>query len=265
MKLHILSDLHLEFGKSFDAPHTDADVIILAGDIDLHTRGLDWAAAQPAFGGKTVLYVPGNHEFYGAEYIGLRRELYRRAEALRAQGHAIHVLDMDAMEIGGVRFIGAICWTDYLLFGAAAHWQCMREARRMNDHRLIQFSAGRGQLDNYSLRSSLFLPEHAERFHARARAWLTEQLAVPYGGKTVIITHHLPSRRSVAARFENDLLSAAFASDLDDLIAQADLWIHGHTHDAFDYSLGKCRVVCNPRGYPGEQGTGFRPDFVVEI
>lgn len=265
MKIHILSDLHLEFGKGFDAPITDADVIVLAGDIHSHTHGLDWAAAQPAFGGKPVLYVPGNHEFYNNEYVGLRQELYRRAEALRAEGHSIFVLDGDAMEIGGVRFLGVVGWTDYMLFGEGSKFHCMREARRMNDHRLIQYVAGRGQLDNYSLRSSLFLPEHAERFHARARAWLAEQLAQPYAGKTVVITHHLPSMQSVAERFRGDLLSAAFASDLDDLVEQADLWIHGHTHDASDYSLGRCRVVCNPRGYPGELGTAFRPDLVIDL
>lgn len=265
MKLHVLSDLHLEFGKSFDAPATDADVIVLAGDIHSHTHGLTWAAGQPAFGGKLILYVPGNHEFYNAEYVGLRRELYLKAEALRAEGHAIHVLDADALEIDGTRFLGVVGWTDYLLFGKSVKWQCMREAKRMNDHRLISYVAGRGQLDSYMQRTSLFLPEHAERFHARARAWLTEQLAVPYAGKTVVITHHLPSMQSVAERFRDDLLSAAFASDLDKLVDQADLWCHGHTHDACDYTLGGCRVVCNPRGYPGELGTGFRPDLVVEV
>lgn len=265
MKIHILSDLHLEFGKSFEAPTTDADVIVLAGDIHSHTHGLDWAAAQPAFGGKPILYVPGNHEFFGCELVEMRAEMYRKAEALRADGHRIHVLDMDAMEIGGVRFLAATCWTDYLLFGEGSRFHSMREARRMNDHRLISYLAGRGQLDNYTRRSSPFLPEHAERFHGRARAWLSERLVQTYEGKTVVVTHHLPSRRSVATRFEDDLLSAAFASDLDDLVARADLWIHGHTHDGLDYRLGKCRVVCNPRGYPGEQQTGFRADLVIEV
>lgn len=264
MKIQVLSDLHLEFGVPFEAPHNDADVIVLAGDIHSHTHGLTWAASQPAFAGKVVLYVPGNHEFYGAEYVGLRRELYRTARVLREAGHKIHLLDCNAIEIGRVRFLGTVLWTDYKLFGEASKWQCMREARQINDHHLISYVAGRSQLDNYSLGSSLFLPEHAARFHARARAWLTEQLSQPFAGKTVVITHHSPSRKSVAARFDADILSAAFASSLDDLVVQADLWVHGHMHDCFDYEIGDCRVVCNPHGYPGER-TAFRPSLVIEL
>jgi predicted phosphodiesterase len=265
MKLHILSDLHLEFDRPFDADYNDANVVVLAGDIDLHTRGLVWASREPAFDGKTVIYVPGNHEYYGSELVEMRAEMYRKAEALRAEGHRIFVLDCDAIEIDCVRVLGATCWTDYRLFGEGLKDIAMLDAKRMNDHRLISFSDGRGQLDSYTKRSSLFLPQHAERLHQHARAWLTDQLAQPFDGKTVVITHHLPSWRSVATRFERDTLTPAFASNLDHLVEQADLWIHGHTHDAFDYQLGRCRVVCNPMGYPGERGTGFRPDLVMEI
>lgn len=265
MKIHILSDLHLEFGKSFDAPSTDADVIVLAGDIHFHTHGLDWAVTQPAFDGKTVIYVLGNNEFYNSELAAMRAEILQTAQGLRALGHRIYVLDCDSKEIAGVRFLGATLWTDFLLFGSVSKFQAMREALRMNDHRLISYASGRGHLDRHSQRSSPFLPEHAERFHVQARAWLADQLTQPFDGKTVVVTHHLPSRRSVPARFEHNLLSAAFASDLDLLAEQADLWIHGHTHDASDYRLGKCRIVCNPRGYPGEPYKGFQADIVVEI
>lgn len=266
MKLHILSDLHLEFG-GWDAPVTDADVIVLAGDIGSHTHGLDWAVAQPAFAGKPILYVAGNHEFYGAELLGLRKQIHLKAADLQAAGHRIHVLDNAAMEIDGVRFLGATLWTDYRLFGDGEAWSyAMKQAKHgLTDHSVI-FYVDRGEtLDSYAMRSRLFLPEHAYRLNRTARNWLTQQLALPFTGKTVVITHHLPSRQSVAERFDADILSAAFASSLDSLVEQADLWIHGHTHDAFDYYLGKCRVVCNPKGYPREIGTGFRPDLVVTV
>ena len=61
---------------------------------------------------------------------------------------------------------------------------------------------------------------------------------------------------------------AAFASSLEGLIEeyQPILWIHGHTHDPFDYELFATRVVCNPRGYPGEHlRNGFRPDFTLLV
>lgn len=264
MRLHVISDLHLEF-EDMKAPRTNSDVIVLPGDISLHTKGLDWASRQKAFRGKPIIYVPGNHEYYGAEYIELRRALYALAADLRSNGCDLHILDCDALQIGAVRFLGATLWTDYLLYGEAAKPMAMLEARRMNDHRLIQYAGGRGQLDNYSQRSQLFLPEHAERLHQQARSWLADSLGTPHTGKTVVITHHLPSRCSVATRFENDLLSASFASDMDALIPKADLWIHGHTHDAFDYHLDKCRIVCNPRGYPREYSTNFNPDLVIEV
>lgn len=266
MKLHILSDLHLEF-KTWEAPATDADVIILAGDICSHTHGLDWAVRQAAFAGKPIIYVIGNHEFYGAELIGLKKQIFAKAGVLRDKGHQIFVLDNESMEFEGVRIIGSTLWTDYKLFGAGMEMAfAQQEAKHsMNDHSCIFYAERGHQLDSYSRRSSLFLPIHAARIHVRSRVWLAAELAKPYAGKTVVITHHLPSMQSVAERFKGSVLSAAFASNLDRLVEKADVWIHGHTHDAFDYQLGNCRVVCNPKGYPGERNAGFRPDLVLEI
>jgi Icc-related predicted phosphoesterase len=87
----------------------------------------------------------------------------------------------------------------------------------------------------------------------------------------VVVSHHAPSPRSVAPRYGADLVSAAFASDLESLIEhyEPDLWIHGHTHDSFDYQLGRTRVVCNPRGYVSSQGnlenSRFDPELIIEI
>lgn len=266
MKIHVLSDLHLEVSK-WQAPETDADVIVLAGDIGRHTHGLGWAAEQPAFAGKLVIYIPGNHEFYEAELIGLRQQLYAKAETLRAAGHRIHVLDCNTLEFAGVRFLGATLWTDYRLFGDGEAWTfAMQQARLgMTDHFAIFYA------DQGKRRGRFFLPEHAYRRHMEARRWLARELAQPFAGKTVVVTHHLPSAKSVAERFGADPLSAAFASNMEDLTAGADLWIHGHTHDNFDYLLGNCRVVCNPRGYVSEryerrstENKLFDPHFVVE-
>lgn len=266
MKIHVLSDLHLEL-KSWDAPETDADVIVLAGDIGSHTHGLDWAARQSAFAGKPILYVIGNHEYYGAELLGLRKQIQFKAKALRAAGHAIFVLDNEAMVLGDVRFLGSTLWTDYRLFGDGMEMAfAMSEAKQcMNDHSCIFFAGNPGGAPDPTERGSrFFLPQHAAHLNRLARAWLTKRLAQSHPGPTVVVTHHLPSMRSVAARFESDVLSAAFASHLDELVEQADVWIHGHTHDAFDYRHGKCRVICNPRGYPSET-TAFRPTVVVEV
>jgi predicted phosphodiesterase len=261
MKLQILSDLHLELNDAWTPRQVDADVVILAGDIQSHTRGIEWA--RQVFGrerGLPVIYVAGNHEFYGAELHGLRKEM--RLAAVRA---GVFYLDDDEIEIQGVRFLGATLWTDFKLFGAGeAYGRALREARRyMNDFTAIRAAP-----------LPEFRPEDSVRLHERSRAWLRGRLEAPYEGKTVVVTHHAPSIASIAPRFKDDLVSAAFASDLTGLVGLADLWVHGHTHAFCDYELDGCRVVCNPRGYVQRDGfdrrvaaekTGFVPDLVVEV
>jgi predicted phosphodiesterase len=60
MRLHVLSDLHLEFGSDPKIPPTDADVVVLAGDIHLGREGRRWARKQ--FPEKPVIYVLGHTE-----------------------------------------------------------------------------------------------------------------------------------------------------------------------------------------------------------
>ena len=247
MKLHILSDLHIEFAD-FEPPSTDTDVVVLAGDIGVGIDGLMWACER--FANTPVIYVPGNHEFY-------RQDLDLIAQLRAASPQHVHVLNDDQVVIDGVRFLGSVLWTDFGLFGEADKFFAMRHAEQfMADFSLIQNS---GQP---------FTPRDSVAVHETSRAWLGARLTESFDGKTVVVTHHAPSARSVAPRFASNPLSPAFASELDPVIAAAEpaLWIHGHTHDAFDYNLYSTRVVCNPRGYPGENpASGFRSDLVVEV
>ena len=100
--------------------------------------------------------------------------------------------------------------------------------------------------------SSPLTPDIAQRWHRHSIKWLSRELAKPFAGKTVVVTHHAPSRRSVPDCYARHPATPAYASACDALVAQADLWIHGHVHQACEYTIGKCRVVCNPRGYGGE-------------
>ena len=162
---------------------------------------------------------------------------------------------------GGVRFLGATLWTDFLLYGAQEQAAAMRQAEQvMTDYRRIRLAAPNER------------PLQADdtlQLHQRQRAWLDARLDEPFDGKTVVVTHMAPSMRSVASRYAADLTSAAFASPLDALAARADLWVHGHMHDTFDYHIGATRVVCNPCGYlhrgGGNENAGFDPAFVVEV
>jgi predicted phosphodiesterase len=248
MKLHILADLHIEFGP-FKPPKTDADLVILAGDTDLNTRGITWA--KESFADKPVIYVPGNHEYYGEVYPHLREKM-REAAA----DSNVHLLDCGRYEQDGVVFLGATMWTDFRLMGNQP-LAILAAQRSMSDFMRIMTDSP----------NKRFRPEDTIQIHAREKAWLKKELQASTGKKIVVVTHHLPSLRSVAERYRNDQLSAAFASNLDDLITEsgAKLWVHGHTHTTCDYMLGETRVLCNPRGYAGKEDTRYNPNFVVEI
>ncbi len=247
MKLHVLSDLHTEFA-AFEPPRTGADVVILAGDIGVGTDGIDWAAR--VFPDRPVVYVPGNHEYYG-------HDIARAADLWTDVPDHVRLLDDDACEIDGVRFLGSTLWTDFRFYGEADAPAARRHANViLRDYESISIDARR------------FTPEDSVELHERCRAWLEGELAREHDGPTVVVTHHLPALPSVAPRYADDALNPAFASRLEPVIEahRPALWIHGHTHAACDYEIFGTRVVCNPRGYPSEFGAGsFRADLVIEV
>ncbi|QYY30856.1 metallophosphoesterase [Cupriavidus pinatubonensis] len=262
MKIRILSDLHIEHNMPQAIPDCDADLVILAGDIANGRTGIDWAAC--VFD-KPVLYVPGNHEYYESTFETVDRLM---AEAA-AEHRQVQLLVEGVAEFGTdphqrVRVIGTTWWTDYALFGADRRDASMQACSSvMLDHRLIELADNHGRLRH-------FTPQDALTRHEAASAWLAAQLAQPFDGKTVVVTHHGPDLGSLDPRFSHDLVSGGFLSRRPDLVAQADLWIHGHTHTSFDYGIDNSRVVCNPRGYvsrsTGElENSRFDWCYVVEI
>lgn len=250
MKIQLASDLHLEFlqrnwpGERLIAPTTGADVLVLAGDIANGADGFKLFADWPT----PIICVAGNHEFYGHAMEPMRAKM-RDGAAL----NGIHFLENESVVIDGVRFLGSTLWTDYRLRSNRTQSQLMEIAQRqLNDHRLIR--TGR----------HIFTPQDALEQHEIARAWLKSELAKPFAGKTVVITHHGPHPLSVHPRYVGDQLSAAFVSDLSDLMPGVDLWLHGHVHDGFDYQVGRCRVVANPAGYVLNRGYAQRDDYQFE-
>jgi hypothetical protein len=256
MKIHILSDLHNQFSV-FEPPTTDSDLVILAGDIDGGSKGVTWAAQKFD---KPVIYIAGNHEFYNRD-ISTEIDVLRQA----AHGTNINFLDHDILICEGVRFVGATLWTNFELDGDTPDQVTNAKktaSQSMNDFRCIY---NRG--DRFSPDDSVALFEQALQF-------LRMTLSQPFEGKTVVVTHHSPSPRSVHSRYRGDLLNAAFSSNLEFLMDGPNapaLWIHGHTHDSFDYMVHEqTRVIANPRGYTSYNSTGqenesFRRELVVEI
>ncbi len=250
MRIHVLSDLHVEIASYHPQP-VACDVVVLAGDIGNHVQGIVWA--RHVWPDKEVVYVPGNHEYYRQE----RTETLQQMRVV-ARESGVHLLDNDEVVIGGIRFLGSTLWTDFNLFGEELRKLAMLEGKEyLNDFRLIRE------------RERVFTPARSAQLHKTSRKWLAARLQQSFSGKTVVITHHLPSARSIAERYKASLTSACFASSLDELMGASALWIHGHTHDSFDYVLRGTRVVCNPRGYcrnPARpENVEFEPGLVVEV
>ena len=256
MRLQILSDLHLEFQPGLQLDLVEGiDALVVAGDICAGTeKGFAYLRDQ-AGPDLAVVALAGNHEFYGRNWQEARVAAWEHAAA-----HGITWLDDTASEIRGVRFVGATLWTDYEIYGADKRATAMEMAGRiMNDHRLISSRDGDAPQVSFS-------PARARVAHQVSRSFLATELARPFEGATVVVTHHGPHIKSVAPKFRDTLLTAAFISDLSDLIEthQPPLWVHGHTHVNFDYRVGDSRVICNPYGYPGENRR-FQPRLVVEV
>lgn len=236
MRIQIASDLHLEhlvwrFPDFRGVEPAAADVLVLAGDIAAGTDALDLFANWPC----PVIYVPGNHEYYGSSIDQVAAAYVARA----AGASKVTVLDGGVAIIAGVRFVGCTLWTDYDLFGEAQRAVAMAAcAAILPDHKVIRRSTGQE-----------FTPDAARQLHLEQRAWLTHELARPFAGRTVVITHHAPSLQSLHPVYAHDPVSAAFISDLGELLGAADLHVHGHTHHSFDYRVGSTRVIANPLGY----------------
>ncbi|WP_296746983.1 metallophosphoesterase [Mesorhizobium sp.] len=252
MKIWLLSDLHLEYAdlrQPLEIP--DADVCVVAGDLcRAPANGVLWLGKQIPRE-MPCIYVAGNHE----HYRGSIKEGLEDGRSAAARFDNIHFMENDFVMVGGIRFIGASLWTDYRIEGSPE--LAMHYARdRMNDYKAIANQRNPWQR---------FLPSDAYRMHQESRRYIEGILkfdAIP----TVVVTHHLPHANSIPARFMGDLLNGAYASDLSQLIEQWQpaLWIHGHTHDSADYSVGATRILCNPRGYDGENSE-FNPALVVKV
>lgn len=242
MKIRLLSDLHLEF-EVLPIPIRQGgeDVVILAGDIAQGTEGIKWATKT--FPDTPVVYVAGNHEFYGHHFEDLLPEL--RAAAADTN---VRFLERDAVVIDKgsdkVRFIGATLWTDFSLYGSPL--SAMQVAKKlMQDFRAIKTTTPDGL-------QKLTPEQTATRFQESVES-IRKHLEVPFAGKTVVVTHHLPTEKSVARKYKGDRCTPAFASDLDALMMQHPqiaYWVHGHTHESCDNMVGTTRVLCNPGGYP---------------
>lgn len=255
-RLWVISDLHLELSRGWDLPTGDArpdfDVLVVAGDLVTRMeRGVKWLLDRVP--DRDIVYVPGNHEFYGCD-------IDRTVEKARiaAAGTNLHVLQNDSVIIGGTIFLGATGWTDFNLFGDPDR-AMMAVGEAMNDYKKIR-------VRNYELR---LRPVHTLARHIETRAFLQRELGRPKTLPRVVVTHMGFHAEAVRRGFEHDLISSAYTSRAP--VEGADLWVYGHTHESRDFRVGSTRVISNAKGYGPWRVGGtwenphFDPNLIVEV
>ena len=267
MKLQLLSDLHIEVHPHLQvAPAAGADLLVLAGDIGSYQEGsslvepvFGLARFSPRHGWPTpVVYVPGNHEYDNADFEDVHQRLRATCEALD-----IRWLERETLVIDGVRFVGTTLWADFDALVEPGDGLAEALKKRGKAMRAANFYLQKAATQR---EGKIFLAETLREHSLTCQAWLREALAQPFEGTTVAITHFAPTLASADPRYGLSPGTAGFCNSLDDLLPQADLWLHGHLHCQFDYVKDGCRVVANPLGYLGKgEQDDFDPDLLIEV
>jgi len=263
MKIAVCSDLHLEFGDLDLVNEEAADVLILSGDIFI-AEDLDYLephitddVLMPTSMSlrarryydfierccerfPNVIFIMGNHEHYHGDFATSANEIKK---TFKDFGN-FFFLDKEPLALGGVIFYGGTMWTDF------------------NQEDPTTMSHIRGMMNDYNgvkntgpNAGGKFLPEDALKDHREFIQGLQHQLETHPTETFVVVGHHAPSKLSTHPRYKTErIMNGAYSSDLNEFILNnpnIKLWTHGHTHEDFDYMIGSCRVVCNPRGYDG--------------
>lgn len=261
MLIQIASDLHTEFGvmqKNYDALiDTPADVLVLAGDIAASNSIISFLKkVKEDCSHKQIIFIAGNHEFYGTSRKTLEPEL------MSISGGNLHVLIERDIVIDGTVFIGSTGWWD----GSGGHLgQTVKHG--LNDFRMIYDLMDNGDGVWWGQKAKSFIDGKLYFYRHNFPDM-----------KRVVVTHHFPHRGSIDPRFAGSALNVCFYNAWEDLIQeyQPNMFIHGHTHSSFDYMEGKTRLICNPQGYPekymvnGEVVTSsenphFDPTLTIEV
>lgn len=234
-----ISDLHFENDKNKKyhefIDHKNSDVIILAGDIASGTKAIDFIKYLIDLG-YIVIYIIGNHEYYGFDIETLNNEWYETAK----NNESLYFLNNDSVVIGKTEFFGTTLWTSL--------------GKKTKDSNIDFFV--REHIKNCGdlkgIKNSNF--KNITDYHFESVDYLKKELPKTESEKVVVISHHLPTYESVHIKYRNERFKYSnflFYSSLENLICEnfINFWIHGHTHETFDYTIYDTRILCNPRGY----------------
>ncbi|MCG8315050.1 MAG: metallophosphoesterase family protein [Pseudomonadales bacterium] len=249
MKLALYSDVHLEFGE-WQPPADNADAIILAGDMGEPPQVMQWIKTHFD---KPVIYVPGNHEYYDREYHQVNEFLTKEAK-----DHDIFILQNRSLELNGVRFLGTTLWSGFDLYQEEP--DCREKYGKIAAEGLSDFK-------RITVGDTPMTPAAMTHLYETSLAWLTAELEKPTDGPTVVITHFLPSLKSCPDKYLQHPWVPYFIANCEHLIHehQPNIWLHGHSHECVDYSIGNTRIVANQLGYAWERSDVFKNDLSIEI
>ena len=271
MKVSLVSDVHLEFGDLDFENDQGAEVLILGGDIcvarDIAQRD-PYGVMGPEYRSNRyhdffqrchdrfphVIYIVGNHEYYHGDF---GTSLTHIKDVLSYLPR-LHVLEKESVVIDDVTFLGGTLWTD---MNREDPDTLYRIRDYMNDFRIIRDSRYpvhyKDSEGKHHTREGRFSPEASVEEHQAMLKFVKESVDADPTARYVVVGHHSPSRLSTHPQYaDQTMVNGAYSSDLDQFITdhpQIRLWTHGHTHHEFDYQVGSCRVMCNPRGYHGHE------------
>lgn len=208
---------------------------------------------------RMVIYIAGNHEFYGGSYPSSFIEMER---VLREEFDCpnLHILRPGQMrlDVDNITIVGTTLWTDHdrgnpLVRLAAV--QYMSDFQYIRDDDTGRLITAEDRERHHKLELDEFLG------HIRAATSVD-------GRQVVVLTHHALTPLSTHERYKRSATDAhrnfCYYTDLTNVMIDLgpQLCVHGHTHDPFDYEIGGVRFVANPFGYPHEP-RGHKPVFEV--
>jgi Icc-related predicted phosphoesterase len=242
VKIQIVSDTHFEFqqdkGKEFLkelSKESEVDLLVIAGDFT-NCSNLQVSIKRACKLFKHVVFVLGNHEYYGSS----------KNITEKTMSGLDKIQNFTWLNNSSFRYM------DHVIHGSTLWFKDFKDSyihrKKMNDFRKIA---------------------NFEDWVFEENAKSVRYLRKSVSSKDIIVTHYLPSYRSIHPKYAGSVLTPMFLTDVEDIIVekQPSLWIHGHTHESLDYMIEKTRVVCNPFGYAmlNEVNPSFKDNKIIEL
>ncbi|UYM17963.1 metallophosphoesterase [Endozoicomonas euniceicola] len=267
INISLHSDLHNEMQDHslIDEPKVissdKADIFVLAGDIHNGIESIQYAKSVAKKHNKPVIFIAGNHEYYGHDLIETEKILRKESSS----EENVYFLEKDSIVLNNIRFLGCTLWSNFELYeqvipGSKAFCMAWSEGR-INDFSKIT-------MNNRAISSG-----DMENLNQDCMQWLQKEFLMPHSGPTVVITHFAPVPDCVDEKWKKEPpefneLSPYFVNNLTEFITtwQPDFWFYGHTHSNICLKIGKTQIISNQKGYPSEEdSTGYRPDMLIKV